>query len=391
MIFFVLNPRQAVLDAAESVGASMTAVADARSLSSLTTEREAVEVADPLDALEVTRALEPIVGRSGHPPEEVLCVGLGDDSSQVAALVNSALGLAGGKFPTVRSLEVMRDKHRLRASLPTDSPLNGLHWSANISEESDGGLRRFFARAPHGIVVKPNSGSGSRGVHSITSERQLHAVQLEPGTYLVEQRFVGPEFSVESISWNGVHRPLVVTEKETGGTSGLVETGHHQPARIPDEHRDRLFDAARVVLDAADYRFGLSHSEFILEDGQPRLIEAHGRVGGDHIADLMKWSVGRSAFEALFTAYQHQQLPDAEPTGNQASVLFPDLRTWPSTDQHWLDTVRRTESVQEADVLKAAGHRGDMVCSADRHAYVILAGSTITEAKLSLQRQKALP
>lgn len=248
MIFFVLSPRQAVVDAARSTGATAVVVADAKTLSSLTLEHDPIDVADPLDALEVTRALEPVIARE-RLSEDALCVGLGDDSSQVAALVNSALGLAGGQCATFTSLEVMRDKRRLRQALPAGSPLNGLHWTVTVGADPARELATLFRESPHGIVVKPYAGSGSRDVHSIRSEQELQALRLEPGSYVVEQRFVGPEFSVESISWAGDHQPLVVTEKTTGGTSGLVETGHRQPAQITEETRDRLFDATRTILD----------------------------------------------------------------------------------------------------------------------------------------------
>lgn len=390
MIFFVLNPRQAVVDAAVAAGGTVVAVADAETLSALTLDENALEVANPLDPLEVARKLEPVINTNVEPGG-VLCVGLGDDSSQVAALVNSSLGLANGQFASFASLEVMRDKHRLRRALPPGSPLNGLHYMVTLSSHPKSDLRDIFEDSPHGIVIKPNSGAGSRDVHSIQSEQELQTLKLVPGLYLVEQRFVGSEFSVESISWGGEHQPLVVTEKTTGGTSGLVETEHQQPAQIPNEHRDRLFDAARTVLDHAGYQAGLSHIEFILEEGQPRLIEAHGRVGGDHIADLMKWSVGATAFEMLFHTFQSRHLPESELSGEYAAVFFPDLRPWPHTDQQWIDLMRQNSNVQEAEILKEKDKRGDILCSADRHAYVILAETNITDLTQSLQNLKVIP
>ncbi|TGD37544.1 ATP-grasp domain-containing protein [Brevibacterium aurantiacum] len=340
-----------------------------------------------MDPLEVARRLEPVINENRNR-YGALCVGLGDDSSQVAALVNSSLGLAEGRFACFSNLEVMRDKHRLRQVLPPGSKLNGLHQMAALDAHPENDLRNIFEKSPHGIVIKPNSGAGSRDVHSIQSEQDLQSLELTPDSYLVEQRFAGPEYSVESISWEGSHQPLVVTEKTTGGTNGLVETGHLQPAQIPDEHRDRLFDAVRTVLDHAGYQTGLSHIEFILEEGQPRLIEAHGRVGGDYIADLMKWSVGASAFEILFRTQQNQRLPESEPVGEHAAVHFPDLRRWSHTDQQWIDLMHENNMVKEAEILKDRDSRGDITCSVERHAYVILAGNKIDDLTQALQNLK---
>lgn len=386
MIFYVLSPRQSVLDAAVSVGANAVVVSDADTVAARQHAHQPIEVVDPLDPLEVARALEPLIDKG----QDAVCVGLGDDSSQVAALVNSALGLAGGKYSSFSSLEVMRDKHRLRNVLAAGSGLNGLHWTMTLGDDPAADLRPLFAQVSHGIVVKPHSGSGSRGVHSIASEGELEALRLEPGSYVVEQRFVGPEFSVEGISWDGQYRLLVVTEKSTGGASGLVETGHRQPAQVDSQARDRLCTAAGEVLDHAGYRFGPSHIEFILEDGQPRLIEAHGRVGGDRIADLMAWSVGASIFEALFSSYVHEGLPSLHESGGQAAVIFPDLRSWPHGDEQWLRQVREHAGVEEAGILKEDGTRGDINCSADRHAYVIVSGSKVDESIDFLQRHNLI-
>ncbi|WP_165242832.1 hypothetical protein [Corynebacterium lizhenjunii] len=172
----------------------------------------------------------------------------------------------------------------------------------------------------------------------------------------------------------------MVTQKTTGGATGLVETGQLQPARIGKQETMALFAAAEEVLAAVGYCFGLSHIEFILSATGPKLIEAHGRVGGDRIADMMRWSIGATAFEILFQTYvtgQGPQLADApacHPSPQEAAIRFVDMTGWKGTDEQWRQRVAACPGVQEAVVLKPAGHRGLIGKSADRHAHVLVAG-----------------
>jgi hypothetical protein len=371
MIIYALSPRTAVIEAAERAGVGIVPVGAAEGLGALPPTSRRIEVADPLDALQVARALV----RAGVEPgdRQCVCVGLGDDSSQAAALVNTALGLAAGRHASFAALEAMRDKYRLRERLGAGSSLNGRYWLA----DSCATVADIMKTSPKGVVVKPLDGSGSRGVVRISSPAQCIELPVSGETLLVEEYFSGPEYSVETMTWNGVHHPLVVTAKTIGGGSGLVETGQRQPARLSQDHTQRLFAAAAEVLSAVDYTYGLSHIEFILQDGSPKLVEAHGRVGGDRIADLMQWSIGISGFEALFRAYRDDFVTPADPTGMEAAIEFVDLRTWTRSDEDWTDIVTGLEGVVETAILRGRDERSEILSSSDRHAHVVIIGSSI--------------
>lgn len=53
--------------------------------------------------------------------------------------------------------------------------------------------------------------------------------------------------------------------------------------------------------------------------------------------------------------------------------------------------MRQNSSVKEVEILKEKDNRGDILCSADRHAYLVLAGTNITDLTQSLQNLKVLP
>ncbi|WP_082444064.1 ATP-grasp domain-containing protein [Sphingomonas sp. Leaf242] len=370
MIVYTLSSRAAVIEAAKKAGVVVVPVGPQSILEKLPLTERYIEVSDQLNPLQVTRAL--IADGVKHGDPECICIGLGDDTSQVAALVNVGLSLGNNRFASFTSLELMRDKLALRARLGVESSLNGRFERVENKHQ----IRHLLKEFPKGIVLKPLDGSGSRGVVIIKDESEIP--DMNPNiVLLLEEYFCGPEFSVETISWNGKHHPLVVTAKKLGGSTGVVEVGQRQPAYISGVETAKLFSAAEIVLNAADYQYGLSHIEFILQDGEPRLVEAHGRVGGDRISDLMHWTIGMSAFEILFRSYNNNVVPSTNPSGLEAAITFFDLSIWQDTDSAWKKQIAKIKDVKEVEILRNIGDRLDVRSSADRHAHVVLAGTSL--------------
>ncbi|WEV53549.1 ATP-grasp domain-containing protein [Bifidobacterium sp. ESL0704] len=375
MHFYFVNQRAAAAASALKCGATVTMITtkDSHEYDALLSNKrfDLDVVNDPYDALEVARSLSARGVKPGSASS--VCIGLGDDSSEVASLVNGALSLAGGRCASYQALENMRDKYRLRTLVAISAPqLTG----DCVFAAQEGEVRAFFADHRHGIVIKPRDQAGSRGVVAVEDLQSLKSVLLGL-TYpvLVEERFVGHEYSVESLTWRKQHTPLVVTAKTTGGETGLVETEQRQPADIGDDERLALTRAASTVLDIAGYEYGLSHIEFIVQEGMPKLVEAHGRVGGDRISDMMLWSTGMNGFERLARAYIDDFVTAPQHTGRGAQIVFPDLSGYRGNDAQWLREMQHQTGTVEAAVLLPKNERGPIRCSSDRHALVLSAFS----------------
>jgi biotin carboxylase len=150
------------------------------------------------------------------------------------------------------------------------------------------------------LIVKPTDRSGSRGV-----EKVLDPVQLEEAISrarkesfehkaVIEEFVTGREISVESISYQGKHHILQITDKVTTGSPFFVELEHHQPSSLPEDVKLRVREIVLCALDALHIEYGASHAELkITEDGDIRVIEIGARMGGDFIgSDLVKLSTG---------------------------------------------------------------------------------------------------
>ena len=150
------------------------------------------------------------------------------------------------------------------------------------------------------LIVKPTDRSGSRGVEKVLDPVQLEEAitraQKESFEHkaIIEEFVTGREISVESISYQGKHFILQITDKVTTGAPFFVELEHHQPSSLPQEVKDKVKKIVLKTLDALHIEYGASHSELkITEDGDIRVIEIGARMGGDFIgSDLVKLSTG---------------------------------------------------------------------------------------------------
>ena len=141
------------------------------------------------------------------------------------------------------------------------------------------------------VVVKPIAAGGKRGVSVVRSAAELapsleEAIKVSKVEGALIEEFLGggQEYSVESLSYHKRHYILQVTEKDSSGPPHCVELGHHQPANISADLRERVVSVISGILDAAGITDGPCHTEIKIIDGKIYLIEVNGRPGGDHIA-----------------------------------------------------------------------------------------------------------
>lgn len=159
------------------------------------------------------------------------------------------------------------------------------------------------------VIVKPVDRSGSRGINLVESSKDISiatAWALDESfskEILIEQYINGREFSVESISYNGQHKILQVTEKFTTGAPDFIEEGHTCPARVTEFEHKLITDVVHKTLDAVDLTNGAAHTELKINDkGEVFLIEIGSRMGGDYIgSDLVLYSTGFDFTKAVLS------------------------------------------------------------------------------------------
>lgn len=261
-----------------------------------------------------------------HKCQEIKVDGICTIASDLAAVtvcyVAEKMNLAGN---SIEAGLVSTNKHEMRECFES----NGVPSPRSILVEKVDDLKDEKLEYP--LIVKPLDRSGSRGITKVNCFDELGpAVERAKDQgfekkALVEEFAEGKEYSVEFISWQGQHTFLALTEKFTTGAPGYVETGHIQPANIRGEQLEKVERVVCHALDSLGIQVGASHSEVkIDEDGNIKIIEIGGRMGGDFIGShLVKLSTGVDFVEGVIKCALGEK-PDVEPvdTGKVAAVRF---------------------------------------------------------------------
>lgn len=150
------------------------------------------------------------------------------------------------------------------------------------------------------LIVKPCDLSSSRGVSKIDVPDDLktgldYALGWsKTGAAILEEFIEGPEYSGESIAYEGQYRLLAVTEKQTTGAPHFVETGHKQPADLSPEMLAKVEETLFKAFRSLGIEYGAIHPEFkITSEGKILFMEIATRMGGDCIGtDLVPLSSG---------------------------------------------------------------------------------------------------
>lgn len=227
------------------------------------------------------------------------------------------------------------------------------------------------------VIVKPLDRSGSRGITKLESAEGLReAIEnaKEQGfekKALVEEFASGQEYSVEFISWKGKHHFLAVTEKFTTGAPHFIETGHVEPARLSDEMCEQVKRVVSHALDSLQITMGASHSEIkIDQDGNIRLIEIGGRMGGDYIGShLVEWSTGVDFLENVICVALGQDINiESKHKSYAAAVRF----VFGKDDLETLNIIQREHPEYLKIVDVSDDIEGNVADSSDRHGMYLM-------------------
>jgi biotin carboxylase len=109
---------------------------------------------------------------------------------------------------------------------------------------------------------------------------------------LIEEYLDGPEYSIETLTWQGRTDVVAITRKLLTPPPAFVETGHAVPAPLPEADRRACADLVGAALAAIGYDFGAAHVEIRMTGAGPRIIEINCRPAGDRITRLAHLATG---------------------------------------------------------------------------------------------------
>ncbi len=180
------------------------------------------------------------------------------------------------------------------------------------------------------VIVKPTDMSGSRGVSKVEDIKDLseairYAMKQSINKSAIVEEFIdGNEVSVETISWEGRHYILAITDKITTGAPHFVELAHHQPSSLPKQIQDKIYEITIQALDALNIQYGAGHTELkINSNGDVYIIEVGARMGGDFIgSDLVPLSTGYDFLKGVLEVATGKFRPPVKTLDKYSGIYF---------------------------------------------------------------------
>lgn len=191
------------------------------------------------------------------------------------------------------------NKYLMRKAMK-EGGVEGPNFTLVTKDMTIGQITRDVEGFTYPLIIKPCDLSSSRGVFKIEGPENLqegldYAMSWsKTGEAILEEFIEGPEYSGESIAYNGKYKLLAITEKHTTGAPHFVETGHRQPAQLSDEMKAKVEETLYKAFKSLNIEYGAIHPEFrITADGKVMFMEIATRMGGDCIGtDLVPLSSG---------------------------------------------------------------------------------------------------
>lgn len=144
------------------------------------------------------------------------------------------------------------------------------------------------------LIVKPadSHGGASRGVSVARNEAELHtAIAFAQSAYAADPEIVleewidGLEHSVETVTWQGETRVLVVSDKVKTPLPYRVDKSVDYPTSLAPAERDALCRVVIAAVRSLGITIGAAHVELCTTPQGPVLFELGARCGGGGTPD----------------------------------------------------------------------------------------------------------
>ena len=239
---------------------------------------------------------------------------------------------------------------------------------------------------PASFMVKPADSSGSRGIMKVDHREEAEMAYeyarsfSRTGVVIVEECMTGPEVSVETIACDGEIHVIQITDKITTGAPHFVETGHTQPTRL--DCAEEIAKTANAANKAIGIENGPSHTEIIVTNEGPKIVEIGARLGGDCITThLVPLSTGVNMVEACIKIALGEK-PDLRSTLNCGSAIrYFQQSAGIIKAIHGTDEAKQTNGVKQVSIVHGIGERiTDITDSGSRMGFVIAQGKNAEDA-----------
>ena len=148
------------------------------------------------------------------------------------------------------------------------------------------------------LIVKPNRGSGSKGIQVVDGAAHLAQARVDAAAFsldgiaVCEQFIAGRQGTAEGMVRQGKVPLMMVTDRLTAQAPHVGTLGHRTPSTLADVIQHELRQQIEKVFGDLGYTDGPFDGDFVVADGVVYLLELTPRVGGNSLTKLWAASQG---------------------------------------------------------------------------------------------------
>lgn len=214
-----------------------------------------------------------------------------------AGILSAALIAANNSLPGpgLVPAKLSRDKLQFRSFLQNQG-FNSPNCVA-IKNETD--INDLVSNFLFPAVIKPNDGSGSRGVFYVESLRDFNSRYLQTKGFsknqvvLIESFIKGDEFSAECLIQNGNFILIGICKKNRSSLPRLLDISLIFPYYFEKKLHDKIIGELSRLVKLLKVQTSFMHIEFIMNEDNLYIVEYGVRGAAfDVYAKLISWSYG---------------------------------------------------------------------------------------------------
>lgn len=247
--------------------------------------------------LEQVRAYDPVVVVAGS-----------EFGVELATHLSSDLGLPGNPWSIIGK---MTRKNEMQQAL-ADHGIRSIRGRIVRSEaEAEAFYKELGTKY---TVVKRARGAGTLGLHlcegldelkdAVREELALSANDENVGDILMQERIIGKEYIVNTVSCAGRHRLVSMCFYDKLEMNGSYIYNYMESVNRLDVGNSAIVRYAYDVLDAIGIQYGPIHGEFMVDEKGPVLIEINCRpMGGGQTRQYLEKIFGQHETDSALDAY----------------------------------------------------------------------------------------
>ena len=230
------------------------------------------------ETLEMVREYDPLLVVPGSEKGVILATKLAND-----------LNLLCNPIENIDAM-TLKDKMHERLAENNVRSIRG-----RVIESAEEAIDFYDSEGLKKVVVKPVYSAGSVGVRLCNNKtdmlKAIDDIFSHKGIYgndlsklLIQEQIEGPEYVVNTVSCNGIHRVTSIWKykKQTTSEGGQIYD-YDEVIRELDIGETELVEYAYNVEDALGIKYGSVHGEYMIDENGPVLIEVNCRPHGSNM------------------------------------------------------------------------------------------------------------